>query len=76
MFDNGDEMENYPPNINAIIEKAYLGQARFAEWPEVNEERARVLYRVDFKKMTEFQTDSPDSGEVAVKRKVVGEGRC
>ena len=41
-FHDGQGYEEYPGNINVIIEKAYQGKEPYAEWPEKEEDGTRV----------------------------------
>jgi poly [ADP-ribose] polymerase 10/14/15 len=55
--------ESYPPDINAIIEKAFQAKKPFAEW----EEDDNSLYRVDFAQCLESKQNN-DHTPVPVKR--------
>ena len=66
-FLNGDQYEKYPNEINILIEKAYLSKDSFAEWGEKNDKGAKVMYRIDFKTMKDYEVGSKGS-EVPVRR--------
>ena len=62
MFQAEDGYDEYPAEINSIIEQAYRNKSPIAEWEEEDSGR----YRVDFSTMTE--TKSGESAGVKVKR--------
>ena len=69
MFDNGEEgYDEYPPEINRIIETARNSGAKYAEWPEKDDDGNKVTYEILFDEMVEI-----GSGDrVSVKRVKVG----
>ena len=54
--------ESYPPDINAIIEKAFQAKKSSAEWQEENDE----VYTIDFSQNVEISKTAGQ--QISVKR--------
>jgi len=66
MYQSDDSYESYPPEINALIEKAFREKKKSVGWDE-NEGR----FEVDFVRMVEEKVDGAGS-VVKVKRDITG----
>lgn len=66
MYQNGDGYENYPVEINSIIEKSYESKLDSAKWSEPD-----GCYELNFISMLEVK-DGDASNGVKVKRTSTG----